>query len=708
MSSIKRKLEIEKIRKLIFEMINEDGLYPDPDTLRINQSYRDAKGVKAGKSFPNKIPESLKSQINDINSNMASYVSILSQNIYNKELEKDKKFDEQATSAATIFFGTDEQDADNGIHPEYASFSKIYIDKIIDNFKLEIKESNTLGGGPRKNIYFELTLPEIIKGPPNKSKYFNMVSKDIKTSGFDNALDFYINSMEKSFGRVLERNCDTLIQAWENNDTAAYLKRELLGKSPDSPEASISVWLDLLSGGALTGANMKSDLSKIGEGDGVKMSEADIEGYMTVLGLELVDFWTTILKLFGGAGLGIASWEALKELIALRPLQALIRFSSVIYMGARSIMSYIIRYVFPIILLTIVYKAGTTIIFEAGVFKKLINTYKSVIQKVISSHFNKIKSISQGIIPEIQGRYTDYDFIYKEILSSLDSSNIVSEIEKALAEPDSQDITDMSFSLDAAAYYSQWGMLFRAVRDAFFRQTELADFEKENIIKNYEKVSRKNGDFLRDMDTNELYTFLNQQKAIKSFDYNEWYRKSEEVKDGNMFSQREAQFLNDVFLTSDVDVGQKAGKSKARFLDTIIGSIPNAVKDMVAISVMSAIVSMSIDSDVGPTGLENIDKTLKEIQDNAINLSASNIPSEMPLNLLYNIFQSFDFSKDVPAVKINEITYQEIARVKLNKDIYQETMKAWNIDNINMANYSSPSGDEDHLFPLIIKKIAIG
>lgn len=46
MSSLKRKMEIEKIKKLIFEMINEDGLYPDADTLYQNQSYTDAKKIK--------------------------------------------------------------------------------------------------------------------------------------------------------------------------------------------------------------------------------------------------------------------------------------------------------------------------------------------------------------------------------------------------------------------------------------------------------------------------------------------------------------------------------------------------------------------------------------------------------------------------------------------------------------------------------------
>jgi hypothetical protein len=695
MSNLKRKMEMEKIRQLIFEMINEDGLYPDPDTLYINNSYRTAKGVESSKSFVNKIPESLKKQINDINNTMASYISTLSQDIYKKELEKDNKFDKQISDVATSFFGIDEQSADTGMHPKYASFSKTYINKIINNFKLEIKESNTLGGGPRKNIYFELTVPGIIKGPPNKIKYVNMLKKDIKTSGFDNALEFYIDSMQKSHKNVFDRNCDTIIQAWENDDTAAYLKRELLGKSMDSPGSSIFFYLDILSGGALTGINMKSDLSKIGESDGVKMSEKDIEGLMHAFSLEFADFWLTILKVFGGTGVVIGSWEALKELIALRPLKALITFSNIVYQTVRGIGSYILRYVIPLILLATVINSGTNIFSEAGVFKKLINTYKSVIQKVISSHFDKIKSISADIIPEIQSPYTDYDVIYQKILSSLNTSNIVSEIEKSLSEPDSQDMSDMSFSIGAAAYYSPLGIILRAVGGSFNRMTELDDVEKEAVIKEYEKVSRTNGDFLRDMNTNEIIAFLKQQEALKGFDYNEWYRKSEEVKEGSMFSQREAQFLNDVFLMSNVDVGQKAGKGKARFLDTIIGLLPNAIESMVAMSAMSAIVSMSVDSDVGPSGLENIDKMLKDIQFNATNISASNIPSDMPLNLLYNIFESFDFSKDVPAVKIKE-------------DIYQETMQAWDISNINMENYSNPSENEDHLFPLVIKKIAIG
>lgn len=708
MNSIKRKLEIEKIRKLIFEMINEDGLYPDPDTLRINQSYRDAKGVESYKSFVNKIPESLKKQINDINNTMASYISTLSQDIYKKELEKDNKFDKQISNLATNFFGIDEQSADAGMHPEYASFSKTYISKIINNFKLEIKESNTLGGGPRKNIYFELTVPGVIKGPPNKIKYVNMLKKDIKASGFDNALEFYIDSMQKSHKNVFDRNCDTIIQAWENDETAAYLKRELLGTSMDSSEAGISFYLDILSGGVLTGTNMKSDLSKIGESDGVKMSEKDIEGYMYALGLEVADFWLTIFKVFGGVGVGVGSWEALKELIALRPLQALIRFSNVVYLTVRGIGSYILRYVLPMILLAIVIKTGTNIFSEAGVFTKLINTYKSVIQKVISSHFDKIKSMSAEIIPEIQSPYTDYEVIYKKILSSLNTSNIVSEIEKSLSEPDARKTEDIPFSIGAAIYYSPFGNIMRIVGDALNRTTELDDFEKEAIVKEYEKISRTNGDFLREMGTNEIIAFLNSQETLKYFDFNEWYRKSNEVKEGNMFSQREAQFLNDVFLMSNIDVGQKAGKGKAKFLDTIIGLLPNGIETMVAMSAMSAIVSMSVDSDVGPSGLENIDKMLKDIQFKATSLDASNMPSDMPLNLLYNIFESFDFSNDVPAVKIKEDTYQEIARVKIKEDIYQETMQAWDISNINMENYSNPSENEDHLFPLVIKKIAIG
>jgi hypothetical protein len=700
MSDLRKKVEIERVRRLIFEIIQ-------------NLNEEEEKSSFEAVIEP---PASLNLKIEEVNEQLRSFILQTALEIHEEEMAKDETLDKNAKAGLSSVpdeFKLDELKSES-IKANQFSILTSLIDSIIRETKIDFNNNDSEGGGPLNNMSFSLNIPSLLSKEVSlqTGSYEKILETHLKSgSESSNAAIKTIiaeasKDIEREFKANIESGCDTIIQAIDSGELLSYLKRALSGKSKGNEGAGLGFIFSVVTGGLSEISNDENVARALG------LPESFIKGMSKAVWIEGIDFFIEIAKngsIFGGL------LTYLRLLLSGQFTQSVVFLAGAAKGAALRLATYAAIWAPILIIVYIILNSSLRILSEGELFSRVIETYKNVMIKVTSLYFQSLSANFDAIVTELVYEETDFETVFEMLTQNSKGQNSMSvieqEIKKALDNLDENEDIETG-PLQTYLYYSQFGLTAQALYSILSNvevdlnvltrspntREELKDTAKkeeikraarEKLISDFEKDFNKNGDFLRDQEMSDfdVVANINHERFKRFCDHNEWYRKSNETKEGNLFSPREAQFLNDVLNMADVNVGQQ---DSPMYFSALVGNAATSLRQSLGIMVLSIVVSIKSDIKIAPASLRELDKKLFNIQDLVKNLE-QNIANP-PFNILYDIFEVYDFDQEVPKVQINKQIYMEI----LNS-VGVELVKT-----IDMTSYEI-SDDPAHFFPLNVK-----
>jgi hypothetical protein len=670
------KKESNPDKKYLAKNITEshDGLYPTAYDIAMGQYKNDArtKGVFGNTSPPPekvktiKLPDAVKKDISDFNKVLNEWAEEKLDSLYNENSENQNSFEDAISDAASLFV---DMGGSDDFEIKSSDFLSLFLEKIKEAFKLELNVYNYRSNVPQ--FEFELSIP-VLGGEGFEGEiYRDTFGRIIERKGsLDAAFERSLESMEEKIKTIFDNNVNTIIQAWDNDKVFEYVKDELKNNSEGTKNIDITALSNLLTGGAIHVSGITSELQSIGIPE-------DFAKSMRNIGiLEAVEFWITV----GGIAGGVDAIKTFREISNasrsgdLRLLRAL--GQTVVSLG-RLFLKGVIRYICYVCIPALIFSAvsnGINIVRKPLYAKRLIETYKSSVLKMMKIYFDDLKKIKGEIIEEILNYSTDYEAIYGMIKkqSKISYSKIQQEIKKSLEYSGSvRDIVDTE-AMTFEQFFFSGAYIPGAIFKYLFMGKPTLHISYDEHIENMggrEMLIGKYQNYYKDIDfasmgNKDLYRFIETHEAMRAMDYFEWYGKTNEAKKGNIFSPREGQFLNDIFKMSNnkiadkntdesdseeydnykIDVAQEE-EGEATFFSNFVESSPTAIINSINAALFSIIISIDSESNIIPDVLEQMDGVFDLIIE-AVEENDESIWKAFPLQKIENVFSKIEMSND--------------------------------------------------------------
>jgi len=703
------------LRNLIFESIRalnewgEDGLSistsgVNPHSTSNNYAGSNVVDPESAASYQNvnscqvsRIEDAFKNDIRGINLGIQSWIeNEISRTLEN--VESSWKTDLIKSSIKGELFS--DTVAGDEVWKNYTISMKEFLKEYIDTFSFGV-ENSADGGGPCKNVSFYLDIPYVKN--KNQASFLSDQFKRSITSVVNKEIDISI----KKIGRLFDESTDSLLKAIKDQRFIEYIDKNLFNR-----HSMHGIIADLLTGGAFSTYYSKEDLKSVG----IVGKEAD--NWKEIMTIDLIDYWLSILMFLVSRKDGKSSAGPESSTTIMKTFWSIsFRFVS---MGV------------PTLLLLALAQKGVNVIEESILAERVVKTCNSAMKKALEKSLQSMKSKSENIIDNLMSPTIDLNAIFNDLDLDVQVGGVKSEIRKTLDKP----IEDLDQGLNTFEAFllsnpiNQWSILNvnprpdKSVSDTIYDSILLAltnydkkynrgiDLEAEarEMSDRYEKAYQEaQAQYQKEKEIQEKLNninsrynyetggeleaeqYLSLQAALKNLDHNEWYRKRSDVKQGEVFSPREAQLLNDVFKMTDVNVNQKESESKYFNALDHLGYSTNSIKLLACTIAARIVINLSLAIQKGPAVLNSINEKSSEV-----------LVGNGPMDFIDEISEKYDFGN----TSISDLSFEnKRIYLKLKKSKYLSMIRKWNINDPEPGEYENTSNQNKFMFPFDIRFI---
>jgi len=686
MSRIKKKLAEERIRNLIFQLITELDAGSDPAL----HSTGFVQGKKAYDETTIDVePGSPESPLTH-----SASVESFSQNVKNKinsvdEAVKEKVKEVLLSSVRAIIFGASDdvyelksiQDQWSGslsslgiTHKDiekkdideiykkmiYPALQEIFLD-VINSFSFSVKNTKEdMGGGPKKNVEFTLTLPKKIENP---GEYYKSL---INTSTVDKIFDLFLEDIKQDIKSSIDRNSDTISQ---NPEKGLQILAEMFGFSSDDV-TSIGSVTGIATGGLTMSPKHLADVFSF------DISWLDKTFELLHEGISVATFFGLILKspLLFDPGEGFIKTGD-KWLTLNKDTSKIIKKLKV---AGKRFSNYIFK-VLPYIALADVVRSGVNIWEEDFFYKKTIDVYFSVVEKSFNILLSNVKNSKEKIVKAFLEEEYELEALDKifETLGNLGDlfSDIESEINKVISRPYRETSGAISFSQAFAGQnpITQYHSVI---------QNSLSPYSKKYTNAEKIKLSQKYKEDMTKMSDIEIERYIGLRGLTSDLDHDSWYRKKENAIEDDVFTPAEAYFLKDVFKIGNKEYNEKIVKAKSeREIEKIhdeqkektrtkynpgtadLSVQPEFFQLYLLCKLVDFLTVLSSHVRIGPMIVESVNKKMIEINSNVF--SSENEEIFEPFKLIFK------------EVHVPSGTGEKVITGQLKDSIYDEIIESW-------------------------------